>query len=190
MALVKPIPSPETTKAYREGLAELIELGRAPNGLPAAEYPQRIYVLHLADVPRGTGIEHAKPVVWQFLLGSSTGPAFAADVAQPAPGRPPKMTSLARGHLIAKAIQASQEVEMLPEVQAHNYELRRLFIAGLVIRAFWLKSTEGRADLAVPYHALAEELKRMQAYPMEEFMSIVRRLARKRKFDDSPRPTR
>jgi hypothetical protein len=191
MALVKPVPSPETTTAYRKGLAELIDLGRAPSGLPAAEYPQQIYALDLKDVGLGTGIEHAKPVVWQFLLGSASGPAFAADVVHPLPGRPPKMTSLAHGPLIAMAIRASQEVEVLPEVQANNYELRRLWVSGLGIRAFWLKALDDRADLAVPYHALAEELKGMQAYAMEEFMSVVQRLARKRlKFDDSPRRRR
>jgi hypothetical protein len=188
MALVRPIPSPETTKAYREGFAELIELGRAPRGLAAAEYPQEIYALDLKDVRRGTGIEHAKPVVWQFLLGSASGPAFAADVGHPPPGRPPRMTSLARGPLIAKAIRTSQEVELLPQVQANNYELRRLWISGLSIHAFWLKSMDGRDDLMVPYHALAEELNGMQAYAMQEFMAVVRRLARKRlKSDDSPR---
>jgi hypothetical protein len=169
----------------------LIELGRAPSGLPAAEYPQQIYALDLQDVPRGTGIEHAKPAFWQFLLGSASGLAFAADVGQPPPGKPPKMTSLARGPLIAKAIRASQEVEMLPAVQKNNYELRRLWISVLAIRAFWLKSLDGKADLAVPYHTLAEELKGMQAYPMDEFMSIVRSLARKRlKLDDSPQRKR
>ena len=191
MALVKPTPSAETTRAYREGLAELIELGRAPKGLPAAEYPQQVFVLALQDAARGAGLEHAKPVVWQFLLGSAAEPAFAAAVAHPPPGESPKLTSLARGPLIAQSIRASQEVEALPEVRAANYELRRLFIAGLSIRAFWLKSLEGKPDLAVPYHALAEELKGMQAYAMDEFMSIIRRLARKRlKFDNSPRTHR
>lgn len=187
MALVKPTPSDDTARAYREGLAELIELGRAPAGLPAAEYPQQVFVLALQDAARSTGLEQAKPVFWQFLLGSASEPAYAADVAHPPPGRPPKMTSLARGPLIAKSIRASQEVEALPQVRAGNYELRRLFIAGLSIRAFWLKSLEDKSDLAVPYHALAEELKAMQPYRMVEFMSIIRPLARKRlKFDNSP----
>lgn len=98
------------------------------------------------------------------------------------------MTSLARGPLIAKAIRTSREVELLPHVQANNYELRRLWISGLSIHAFWLKSMDGLDDLAVPYHALAEELNGMQAYAMQEFMAVVKRLARKRlKANDSPR---
>jgi hypothetical protein len=65
-----------------------------------------------------------------------------------------------------------------------------LFIAGLSIRAFWLKSVKGDRDLVVPFHAAAKEFQRMKTYPKGKFMTIVRRLAKARlKFDDRPKRT-
>ncbi|HWZ32313.1 MAG TPA: hypothetical protein VNX18_13315 [Bryobacteraceae bacterium] len=166
-------------------------LDRVPHDLPAGEIPQEIYVLDLKEIVKGAGPELAKPVVWQFLRGAASGPAIAADVAHPQPGKQSRLTSLARGPLINKSIESSRQVEKLPEVKRNNYELRRLSIPGLSIRVFWLKSLEAGVDLAVPYHNLHREIKDMQPYPMPKFMRIVKRLAVKRlKFDDSPRPKR
>jgi hypothetical protein len=188
MPLVKPDPSPETWDAYRRGLAELETIDRVPPGLPAGEEPQRIYVLGLQDIVKGAGANDAKPAVWQFLRGLTSGPAVAADVGEPKPGEQPRMSSLSRGPLINRSIESTRQVERLPVVQASNYELRRLSISGLSIRVFWLKSLEGGADLAVPYHTEVRELKIMEPYFMDEFISIVKSLAEKRlKFDDSPR---
>jgi hypothetical protein len=187
MPLVKPIPSPDTWNAYREGLAELQALDRVPAGLPIGEEPQQIFVLDLKDIVKGAGPEDAKPVVWQFLRGHDSGPAVAADVGHPKAGEQPRLTSLARGPLINKSIEATRAVEKLAAVKANNYELRRLSIPGLSIRAFWLKSLEGGVDLAVPYHTVAREFEHMRPYPMHEFMSIVKRLATKHlKFDALP----
>ena len=188
MSLIKPIPSKAIRDACSEGLKELSGLGRVPTDLGPTYLPQQIYHLDIHAAANGTGLEAAKPVVWQFLLGSPSGPAVAADVAHRRRGTKPKMTSLARGPLIAKSIQSTLDVERMPEVQRHNYELRRLWISGVNIRAFWLKSLDGRADLAVPYHKAARELVDMRVYPMDEFLSIVQPLAQRRlKFDDSPR---
>jgi hypothetical protein len=96
------------------------------------------------------------------------------------------MTSVARAPLATQAIRLTLLVERLPQVQRHNYELRRLRIPALSIGAFWLKSLEGGPDLAVPYDAIARKLKRMRAYSMLEFLSVLRPLAEKRlKFDDA-----
>jgi len=188
MALTKPIPSARMRKAFRDGLAEMIRLGRAPKGLPRENYPQQIYSLGLEDIVKGIGVRAAKPVVWEFLVGDSSGPAIAVYVGQPPRGTPPKMTSVTRGPMTGEALKATHAVEALPQLRVRNYELRRLRISGLSIGAFWLKSEDGGGDLAVPYHAVVDKLVRMRAYPMEEFLSIVRPLAAKRlKFDDSPR---
>ena len=128
MALRKPIPSPETRKAFRDGLAKLIRLGRAPTDLPPEDYPQQIYAIGLNDIVSGRGIRAARPVAWEFLVGSILGPAVSVYVGRPPKGSPPRTTSLSRP-LSIKALKATQEVEKLPEVQAHNYELRRLRIA-------------------------------------------------------------
>jgi hypothetical protein len=152
-------------------------LNRVPRDLPAGEIPQQIYVLDPKEIVKGAGPELAKPVVWQFLRGTASGPAIAADVANTPAGKQPRLTSLARGPLINKSIGSSRQVEKLPEVQKNNYELRRLSISGLSIRAFWLKSLQGGVDLAVPYHTTYREITDMQPYPMPEFMRILKRLA-------------
>jgi hypothetical protein len=190
MPLTKPLPSAETRKAFQDGLAELNELGRLPEGLPPEDTPQQIFILDIHQIAAGAGLGDARPAVWQFLLGGSSGPAVAAAVGHPPAGTLPRMTSLARGPLINKAIQATLDVEKLPQVRDHDYELRRVAIAELCIRAFWLKSLEGRVDLAIPYHhAETDKLELMRAYPADDFMAIVRRLAKRRlKHDEAARP--
>ncbi len=165
----------------------MIRYGRAPTDLPKQDTPQQIYILSLHEIVQGKGLGDPKPVVWEFLVGEVSGPAVAICVAHPPPGQPPRMTSVTRGPAPAEALQATQQVEKLPQVQARNYELRRLRIAGLSIGAFWLRALEGGPDLVVPYHALARELQRMRAYDMDEFLAVVKPLAEKRlKFNDAP----
>jgi hypothetical protein len=180
MPLKEPRPSRATRKAFRDGLDEMIELGRAPKGLPKDGYPQRIYTLSLQDIVKGRGVERAKPMLWEFLVGGGSGPAVLVAIGDPPRKKPPRLTSLAREPVAAEAIQATHQVERLSHVREHRYELRRLRISALSLGAFWLKSLEkGETDLAVPYHAIHEQLKRMRPYPMEEFLSVVRPLAEK-----------
>jgi hypothetical protein len=187
MALIAQIPPRATRKACREGLAEMIRYHRAPEDLPKVDTPQQVYVLTLREIVQGTGLVDPKPMVWEFLIGSAPGPVIAVSVAHPPPGQPPRMTSVSRGPDPAEALQGTRKVEKLPQVQAQNYELRRLWIAGLSLGAFWLRSLGGGPDLAVPYHTLDQELERMRAYPMDEFLAVVRPLAEKRlKFNDAP----
>src|SRR5229473_3388599 len=154
MPLVRPDPPSEATwEAYRRGMHELRGLNRVPTGLPPGEDPQQIYLLDAKDVVKGVGPGDSTPVYWQFLVGATSGPVVGADVPQPPPGTPPRMTSLSRGPLNNKLIQATQTVQNLTAVRAHNYELRRLTIGGLALRTFWLKSLAGGADLVVPYHS-------------------------------------
>jgi hypothetical protein len=168
-------------------MKELQDLGRAPRDLLGEGHEQEIFVLSLSDLVKGRGLNSAKSVAWQLLLDSASGLPVAAVVGHPHPGKTPRLTSLGRGPLIAKSLEATAEVEALPEVQDHEYELRRLGIAGLNIRAFWLKSLDGAGDLIVPYHAVTNAFKRMQPYREDEFIPVIRRLAQKRlKFDDRP----
>jgi hypothetical protein len=191
MALIAQIPPRATRKACREGLAEMIRYHRVPKDLPKLDTPQQIYILSLQDIVQGKGIGDPKPMVWEFLIGAASGPAVAICVAHPAPGQLPRMTSVTRGPAPAEALEATRQVEKLPQVQAGNYELRRLRIAGLSMGAFWLRSLGRGPDLAVPYHALDQELEKMRAYPMDEFLAVVRPLAEKRlKFNDAPAPTK
>jgi hypothetical protein len=181
MPLKKPQPSSATKKAFQDGLAEMIQLGRAPESLPKVGFPQRTYALSLDDIVKGRGVERAKPVMWEFQVGRDSGPIVIVCIGDPPPKKPPRMTSLTREPGAGEAAKARQQVERLPQVREHSYELRRLRIAALSLGAFWLKSLKkGESDLAVPYQALYEKLKSMHAYPMEEYMSVVLPIAKKR----------
>jgi len=165
----------------------MIRHGRAPNDLAKQDAPRQIYTLTLEEIAQGTGLGDPKPTAWEFLVGCAPGPVVAVGVAHPPPGQAPRMTSVTRGPDPAEALHAAQQVEKLPQVQARNYELRRLWIAGLYIGAYWLRALEGGPDLVVPDHAMARELERMRAYSMDEFLAVIKPLAEKRlKFNDAP----
>ena len=181
MPLKRPRPSRATTEAFRKGLAQMIALDRAPANLPREAFPQRIYVLGLKAIAKGRGVERARPMVWEFLMGGGGTPGVLVCVGDPPGKKPPRMTSMTHDPIASDAIRATRAVEALPQVQKHRYELRRLRISALSIGAFWLKSLDkGRPDLAIPYHAIQAKLKRMQAYPMEEFLSVLRPIAEQR----------
>src|SRR5579863_1570160 len=181
MALKKPQPPPATRKAFRDGLAEMIVLGRAPKTLPAKAIPQRIYVLSPKSLLKGTGLDRAKPMLWEFLVGGGSQPAVIVNIGDPSGKKKPRMTSLTRDPMATEALEASRQVEALPRARRHRYELRRLRIGALSIGAFWLKSLEtGRPDLAVPYHTIHKKLKRMHAYSMDEFLSVARTIVEQR----------
>lgn len=179
MGLRRPAPSPATWKAYKVGLKEMQRLQRAPLDLGPIVYPQRIHVMDLEQVVAGKGLDHAKPVAWQFLRGSVDGPAVGVVVIEPPDGQAPRMTSLARGKLWAQAIKDSKGVAELPKVKGHDYQLRRLRIPGLV-GTYWLKSEGRHPDLIIPYHAIIKTLKRMYPYIASEFFSLILPLAKKR----------
>ncbi|HLG97052.1 MAG TPA: hypothetical protein VKX49_12135 [Bryobacteraceae bacterium] len=188
MPLSKPQPSKRTMQAFRNGIAELVDMGRAPGDLRPEGYPYEIYVLTLGQAAKGSKLGDSKAVAWELLLESASGLPVAAAVGHPPAGRTPRMTSLARGPLIARLLAATAQIENLPEVQVRDYELRRLFIGGLSVRAFWLKALAGSEDLIVPYNAVITEFVRMKPYASGEFMRVIGKLARKRlKFNDRPR---
>lgn len=183
-SLKKRRASRATLAAFHEGLAEMIELGRVPAGISKQADAQQIFKLDLAPIVDGSGLKAAEPVAWDFLVGGGSMPVFLAAINTRGK-KPPKMTSLTGAPMAAKAAAATALVENLPRVRAHRYELCRLRIPALSLGAFWLRSLEkGVGDLAVPYHAIHHQLKSMHAYPMEEFLAVMRRIAEKRLKDE------
>ena len=178
MALYKPVASRETQRVYAEGLAKMIEIDRAPAGLPE-RFPLRLFVLNLADVTKGRDLASVQPAAWQFYLGSSAGPAIALTVAQPRQGEPPKMSSMTQKHDVRTFLEEVREVERFPEVKVCDYELRLLRVPTLVA-AFWLRSLSPGNDLIVPYRSVVRRLKRMKGYPADKFFAILRPVAERR----------
>jgi hypothetical protein len=190
--LLNPVPEPKYWRAYLRGLKEMVEIDRAPAGLPESP-PQRLYVITLKDIADGKGVEAIKPGAWRFYLGSFEGPAVALTVGESDGGGPPKMTSMTHGHFVQRVFQEVREVAALPQVKARDYELRRLKIPG-VLGAFWLRSPtdpSGESDLVVPYHLLVRDVKRMKAYSVKTLCELLWSFAEERQqVDDAPRPPR
>jgi hypothetical protein len=194
MAVLKQNASDEARRALDAGLADFLNLAgpvagpSVPGGGPGVPggiflHDLHIFTLGLRDIVNGAGIEDAKPAGWRFLTGNpSSGDALSGDVIQPpadAPNAAPMMTGVSKDPLVGAAIQAIHEVETLPEVQDKNYDLQVLRIPGLLIEAFWLKSHEDGGDLIVPVLTRARELQRMKAYPVAEFLNIIRPMTTK-----------
>lgn len=195
MPITRPRLPSGTREAFERGMRELAEINRVPPGLVLGHDPQQVYILQNAELANGATLAGAKPVYWQFLMGTASGPAAAAAVKITDAGEMPRLASLSRGPYIQKAIETAAHIDAIArhsrEIPDKNYELRRLAMPGLSIHAFWLKSMEDDADLAIPYHRLPRGLTSMQVYPMDEFLSIVQALAQKRaQFDDSKSPNR
>jgi hypothetical protein len=191
MPLLNPPPSSQTRQALADGVPKFA----GPDDVFVAALINapglRVFTVGLQDLkgiaPDVTGIAGDQPAGWRFLAGAA-GQAVAAEVTEPAAGKPPKMRSLSRGPQIDDATQAGSEVETLAEVQNQIYELRVLRIPGLLIEGLWLKSQAGGVDLVAPYLTLNNDLKSKRVFPMNEFLNIVRILAEKLQFDDLPLP--
>ena len=191
MALIKPDASDQIRRALAAGVSDFMDPDDPlANDLRRTQLGLHIFTLGLRDIVNTAGIQAAKPAGWRFLAGHLSGEVVAADVTEPIPGAAqnatPKMTSLSRDPLIARAIRAIHEVETLPEVQEKHYELQVLRIPGLLIEAFWLKSRDTGADLVVPVLTRSRELQVMRAYPIAEFLNIVRPMTTKfLEFDEN-----
>ena len=195
MSVKRPNPSDQIRLALLAGVSDFMD----PNDplakvLKTTRLGLHIFTLGLRDIMNGAGLREAKAAGWRFLAGNLSGEVVAADIIQPLPGTAQngaaKMTSLSHDPVIADAIRAVNEVETLPEVQNRNYELQVLRIPGLLIEAFWLKSHDAGGDLIVPVLTRARELSRMKAYPVADFLNIVRPMTAKfLAFEEYARPT-
>src|SRR5207302_1682509 len=111
-----------------------------------------VFVLALNDLLNGAGPESAHRVGWGFLAGSARGPAIAAQVTTPEPGKAPKLTSFSRGSEVALVIRAIHEAQSLPQAQENDYDVQILRVPAALIEALWLKPRTQGADLLVPFH--------------------------------------
>jgi hypothetical protein len=144
--------------------------------------------------PRGLeGIE--KPFCWRFVAGGHKKMTTAAGcwTTHELHGLEAKVMAAFQGPEMAEMLAHSEQLNQLKELSDHpteQYDLRVLRIPGLYIEAFWLTCTK-RGDLMVPYGLLPDgkgsikvgatgRLRINQAYPVAEFLKVVREAARQR----------
>ena len=143
----------------------------------------KIYVLGLQQIVDGSPPGEQNLAGWRFLADIAPDLAAAGEVRWTADDQTPLFAGLSYGPRIAKAVAASGRIEALDSVPPGNYELALLNIPGLLIDAFWLKTSSG-SDHVVPYDTLTEGLQEMWVYGMKDFMNIVHPRAKKI-LDDS-----
>jgi hypothetical protein len=77
----------------------------------------------------------------------------------------------------------------LPEVSSGDYDIRMLRMPGIQnTDALWLKDSGGAEDLIVPIASKSPLVIAGKAYPAEEFLTLMRQLAKTMPFDDRPQP--
>ncbi|MBL8296302.1 MAG: hypothetical protein JNN08_30945 [Bryobacterales bacterium] len=132
-----------------------------------------VFTLQIDHLAEGLGA--AVQVGWRFV---SPNQDAAADVVAGKSGdQQPRVINLLRYAADDRPLQAVAAVQSLPELNESEYELRVLRIPGILLEAFWLVSAEGNRDLLVPVLTRSSRFKRMNAYPVTEFLKIARVLA-------------
>jgi hypothetical protein len=116
-----------------------------------------------------------KPAGWRVLSSTPSGQVVAADVVKPA-AAPSRISSVSFDPRLRKVMQQIKDLETLAAVKQQDYELMIVKVPGILLEAFWLKSRTGAGDLLVPVLTRSEELKVMEAYPVDRFLDIARQV--------------
>jgi hypothetical protein len=197
--------APEVKAAFSQGLA-----GASASYLPTTYSPQHDYhvvgyslsLKHLAAIPAGAGIDNVvRPVGWQCFAtcNDTANPAVVAEVTPQfkAPRQssqfagPMRMTGLFYGDIVntgyTKALGLHKQCAD-PPWPTGDYEPRILRIPGLLITAFWMKSTEDppKDDYVIPiHHANIPDLDAdfnagIKYYTVPDFLKRIQPLAAQR----------
>jgi hypothetical protein len=196
MSLTKPSAPSGVRQAFEDRIATLPSsaglssvLSGSQGGQPPEPLEQHVFTVGLQDLAEGAGLSAARSTGWRLLSTAPSGSVAAGEVSVPTGGGAPRMAGITEGPAVAEIVTAEDKLNDLPEVQGGDYELHSLDIPSLLIEAFWLKSRSEAGDLVVPIRALIPQLQAMRAYPVADFLEIVKPLAIQRlQFDDSPRP--
>jgi hypothetical protein len=160
----KPTPAQETTNAMLAGLGQRLEA-------------QKVYSLGLEQIISGPPPGDDLFVGWRYLEAIAPDLAIAILVNQE-PGEAPVFAGVSGGPQLAKAVRAIRALGTLPSIPAGLYESRLLRIIGLLTDALWLKPPAGGAELVVPFDTVESRLQEMYVYAMDDFLNIVRPLAK------------
>jgi len=195
MPLVKPTPPTDVSAAINDGfLAFSIGSNTGiqrqgdvaqPPIMPAAsqaELPidaQAVYVLNLADAATIAGTAAAAPAGWRFFAGNTAPKLVLGWISRPDSSGKRRVTAAYTGDRVWAGYEAMANLALLPELQAHNYELRILMAPALNLEAFWLVSQDaGAPDLIAPFASdpmhLIPGLRTQPVYTMADFIAIVR----------------
>ena len=147
----------------------------------------QVYLLTSKDLLAGAGLSAVKDAGWRFISTATPGgQGAAAHVSKRSDGTS-GMRGISHGPEIAAAVRAANEIASLPQLAGdQHYKLWVLRVPSVLVEAYWLKSPAGNKDWIVPYLATCARIELMKAYPVKEFLDILRTLAQEfRAFDDT-----
>jgi len=148
-------------------------------GLQAVLYPQPVYAMGLQQVVRGQPPEDSLFVGWRYLLNLDAHFGIEVDVDQTG-SAPPVYAGFSYGPVVAKAVNAAQQIATVPGIPGGVYEIRFLLIPGMLTDSLWLRATAPAPDWIVPYHTAGTGLQEMLPYEMTSFLNILRPMAQVR----------
>jgi len=136
-----------------------------------ARFKLPVYTLGLLDVVGANGLRAASPAGWRYMAAAH-GQAAAAEITQ-SNGR---ITSLASGPHIQKAVDALIALHRHEEVRGQNYRVVILRVPGARVEAYWLQVGEviSDADRVWLYLAVNKRLSTGMLLPAEVFLDAIR----------------
>jgi hypothetical protein len=206
MSLIRPAAPPECIAAFTKALPSFLamsqngdlasegyvgalprvprleEIGEAPEKIVPADV-QQLFKLGLTDAANNAGVRAATPTGWRVFAGKSPESTVLGVIVQ-RPQTGWKMTACYYGRRAWDALQSSDTLKDLSEVNADDYQLRILTVPGLNIEAFWLAAQKaGGEHLVVPMMAPALDVaERMgvhgvaaqTVFTMSNFLAAIR----------------
>jgi hypothetical protein len=164
-------------------------------GLPVdLTTPHEVFTLSPDAVRAGHALNDAESTGWRYLAGvargqASGGAAPASSVVEVATtGGGSKFSHRQMGWMGAETQKAIGVAEQLPEVGSGDYDLRMLRLPGIArTDAIWLKDNRGAEDLVVPIASASSHIEAGVAYPVNQFMDLIRAEASKNLINNAPR---
>jgi hypothetical protein len=182
--LTRTIPPSPIQRTFNRHLAAF--LGPADPALDSRRdrhCAHQVFTVGLNQLARKQWLDGSWSSAWRFLINCRSGQGLFATVSC-RDGEQPEFFGLSRGPQATIAVQAKNDLDRLPDVRsnAEEHELCFLSIPGLLVDAFWLRSSgkNSDSDRIVPFFSARKEFQTMRAYSVAEFMEIAVPLANKR----------
>jgi hypothetical protein len=172
--------SSKQRQAFQLALNQIVHLLRIPGGL-ASKPPLPIYNAGVRDLMINNGLDNSGTLVgWRYFAGGGAQPtAVSGDLDLSAN---PKLTNVAYGQPVLRALSAIEALENNPSLQAAEFEPRLLRVPGLLLECLWLSPLQtpspDSADWVLPYHTLISDLNPQQLYRSPDMFQTLQPLAR------------
>jgi hypothetical protein len=151
---------------------------KEPDGICA---PHPLFNLDAADLANGEGLETASSDTFIYILESAGRPRGMATVRADSFGVAAALTSLSFGAYAQSASTALALLSSHEKIRKCTYEVRVLRVIMLHLWAIWLKSNRKKVpDIIYPLTPTPAPLEAGKLYEADEFMAIVRPIARSR----------